>query len=149
MSFTLNKSKNSGLPKIETTIAEGTNINGDLNVNTGSVRIDGKIDGENINAQGIIIGENGKIKSNINANVVIISGYLQGNVEAKERVEILATANVFGNVKTPCISIAEGSIFEGSCLMEKGKSESSQKKEFKTKDNKDNVEKNEFKSDFT
>ena len=71
------KDKSVSLPKIESVVAEGTVITGNITAKSGTIRIDGKVDGKTIKAQGIIIGEKGRTKSNLHANVVIISGYLQ------------------------------------------------------------------------
>jgi cytoskeletal protein CcmA (bactofilin family) len=109
--------KKTELTKIETVIAEGTTICGELISSTGTMRIDGKVEGKKIEAKGLIIGEKGSVVSEISTNIAVISGYLKGNVIAKEKIEILSKAVVCGNLTAPNLSIAEGSKFEGNCLM--------------------------------
>jgi cytoskeletal protein CcmA (bactofilin family) len=42
---------------------------------------------------------------------------VKGNVEATEKLEMLATGKVFGNIRTAKLKIADGVVFEGKCEM--------------------------------
>jgi len=42
---------------------------------------------------------------------------VEGEVTAKERVEIHSRGNLHGNISTPALVIHEGGIFEGNCKM--------------------------------
>ncbi|MDR0675481.1 MAG: polymer-forming cytoskeletal protein [Elusimicrobiota bacterium] len=105
------------LEKVETYIANDVVINGSLNSKTGSLRIDGEVNGEFIKAKGVIIGEKAKITGNIEADMVIIAGEVKGNVLAVKKLEVLEKAKITGNLISPVISIMEGSVFEGNCKM--------------------------------
>jgi len=48
---------------------------------------------------------------------VIISGEVEGNVFAQERLEITANGKLMGDITAPRVSIAEGVLFEGQCTM--------------------------------
>jgi cytoskeletal protein CcmA (bactofilin family) len=45
----------------------------------------------------------------------IIDGSLRGDIHATERVELGSHAKVFGNIKSPALSIQTGAVFEGEC----------------------------------
>jgi cytoskeletal protein CcmA (bactofilin family) len=83
----------------------------------GPARIDGVVDGE-IQCQGVLtIGEGAEVKAKISGQVVIIRGKVEGNVTAKEKVELLAPARLIGNVSAPRLMISEGVVFDGDCSM--------------------------------
>jgi len=83
-----------------------------------AVRLDGKFSGEIYSNGNLIIGESAVIDAEIKVDTVIISGRVNGNVEAKSRVEINAPGKLFGNIRSPVLIINEGVIFEGNCQME-------------------------------
>ena len=47
-----------------------------------------------------------------------LSGQLQGNIVANERIEIKAPGKVYGNIQAPKVIIEEGVLFEGNCKMQ-------------------------------
>ena len=82
---------------INTVIGKGSEIKGNIKVN-GVVRIDGDIDG-NLETDGnVIIGENARIRGNINAKSIIVGGIILGNIFANESVKVLANSIVIGDI---------------------------------------------------
>ena len=73
----------------------------------GSVRVDGKLEGNVDNAQYVTVSKNGFMKGNISAKGVVIIGTLEGDICA-ESVEILSTAKFNGNVRSKKILIEGG-----------------------------------------
>ena len=112
-----NENKNKTLPKVESYIAQDTLILGTINSTNGTLRIDGEVKGDVIKSHGIIVGENGKITGDLQANLIIIAGEVTGDVVAFEKLEILNKAKLIGNLETPLLSIAEGCVFQGNCKM--------------------------------
>jgi len=108
--------KKETIGKIETIIAAGTNVKGDVS-SEGTIRIDGAVDGHILKAAGVIIGKTGKIAGDLNGESVIIGGEVSGNVVASNNLELLSTAQVFGDIKSQTLSIHEGAVFEGKCTM--------------------------------
>jgi cytoskeletal protein CcmA (bactofilin family) len=95
---------------------KGSRVSGQLSFQ-GPVRIDGVVEGD-IQCQGAVtIGESAEVRAKISGQVVIIRGKVEGNVSAKEKIELLAPARLIGNVSAPRLSIAEGVIFDGDCSM--------------------------------
>lgn len=104
------------LEKITTTLGKETNFNGVLKFRE-SLKIDGKYEGE-IESSGFLYIENGAmVKANIRVGSIVIGGIVRGNIEAGEKLEMLATGQVFGNIRTAKLNIADGVIFEGKCEM--------------------------------
>jgi cytoskeletal protein CcmA (bactofilin family) len=83
----------------------------------GTVRIDGRMEGE-IQTDGVlIVGEEAVISAKVTAGMVISKGKITGDVAAKQRVRLLAPATLDGSVQTPVFSIEEGVMFNGTCEM--------------------------------
>jgi cytoskeletal protein CcmA (bactofilin family) len=102
--------------KIVTTLGKETNFNGILRFKE-SLKIDGRFEGE-IESPGFLYIENGAVvKADIKVGSLIIGGVVRGNIEASERLEMLSTGKVFGNIRTAKLNIADGVVFEGKCEM--------------------------------
>jgi len=96
----------------------------------GSVRVDGKLDGE-VHADGtLFLGEQAVITAKISAQAVISKGQITGDVSAKEKVQLLAPAKMDGSVKAPSLLMEEGVLFNGTCEM--GASKPKEKKHAET-----------------
>ena len=95
---------------------KGSRVSGQLTFQ-GSARIEGSVDGE-IQCHGTLtIGERAEVRAKISGDVVVIRGKVEGNVVAKEKVELVAPARLFGDIDTPRLVITEGVVFDGDCTM--------------------------------
>ena len=101
--------------QIKAYMGEDTIFNGLLNY-TGTVRIDGKFEGQVITEDTLIIGETGHLTAEISAGTVICMGYVEGTVMA-QKVEIHSTSKVVGSIKSPALHIELGGVFDGTCDM--------------------------------
>jgi cytoskeletal protein CcmA (bactofilin family) len=96
----------------QSVIAADVEITGAIK-SAGSVRIDGKLEGE-LHCDGdAVIGKDAKIKGNLNVNSVSIEGAIQGNVTAKDRIEMKSSARVTGDIKSKRLSVEDGVTFVG------------------------------------
>ena len=97
-------------------LEQGTGLTGELHFN-GVLRIDGDFNGS-ICADGrLVIGENALVHGDIKVAQVVIAGQVFGSIEAKERLEILATGRVQGDVHTPVLVVMPGSMLDGRTSM--------------------------------
>lgn len=79
----------------------------------GELTFDGKLDGD-INSDGVLnLGDNAVVKGNLNVNSVVLRGKINGNVTAKEKIEIKAKTELFGDIRSPKLVIEEGVTFVG------------------------------------
>ncbi|MFN3550556.1 MAG: polymer-forming cytoskeletal protein [Endomicrobiia bacterium] len=109
--------KNSELPKeVETIIGENTILQGTLKTK-GSIRVDGRLEGNIIEASQVIVGVKGYIQGDVTAQSVIVGGKINGNVTAIESIELKPGAQLLGDIHTSTLSIGEGAVFEGHCVM--------------------------------
>jgi len=102
--------------EIKAYMGEDTIFNGLLNF-TGTVRIDGKFEGQVITEDTLIIGETGHLTAEISAGTVVCMGYVEGTVIASQKIEIHSTSKVVGNIKSPALHIELGGMFDGTCDM--------------------------------
>ncbi len=97
-------------------IDQGVTVEGTLTV-TGTFRIDGKMKGNIISEQTVILGEKAKVEGQIEGNRIVIAGRFDGVIFAKGRVEIQPKGVVTGEVHAPCMVVDPGGIFDGRCHM--------------------------------
>jgi len=102
--------------KVETVFSEATSFDGLLKFDT-SIRIEGSFKGKIVSKGYLIIGEKARVRADIKANSIVIAGEVKGNVEARERLEMLPSGKLYGNIKTKKLKMADGVVFEGSCEM--------------------------------
>ena len=102
--------------EIKAYMGEDTVFNGLLNY-SGTVRIDGKFEGQVITEDTLIIGETGHLMAEISAGTIICMGYVEGNLMASQKIEIHSTSKVVGNIKSPALNIELGGVFDGTCDM--------------------------------
>jgi cytoskeletal protein CcmA (bactofilin family) len=63
------------------------------------------------------IGPHANISASISAKAVVIMGAVSGNVTARERIEILATGSVIGDITSPRLVVADGGHLRGRVEM--------------------------------
>ena len=104
------------MPRILTRLGTDTNLKGTLRF-TESVEISGTLEGKIIADGFLYIKEGASITADIRARDIIVGGMVHGNIEATEKLEILATGKIYGNVRTARFRVADGVVFEGKCEM--------------------------------
>lgn len=93
-------------------IGEGSVFEGKFYIN-GSLQIDGRFQGEVQTRDQLIVGENGRVKTDIVAKRVRIAGTVIGNIRAEEEVHLLGTGRLLGNISAPRVRIEDGVVIQG------------------------------------
>ncbi len=117
------KETNVSSEEIHTIIGKESSFEGKL-VFDGVVRIDGSFKGTIQSKGKLLIGESAVLEAELETGTLILSGSIQGNVVAFERVEIKGKGRFTGNIKTPVLLIDEGAQFNGTSSMELQKTSS-------------------------
>ncbi|HPX91949.1 MAG TPA: polymer-forming cytoskeletal protein, partial [Spirochaetota bacterium] len=73
----------------------------------------------------VLIGQSGDAITDIKARLVVVGGKVSGNIYATERIILLSTGEVKGNIIAPSLVMEEGVKFEGNCLINKKLEENS------------------------
>ncbi len=80
---------------------------------SGELTFEGKLEGE-INTDGTLhLGDAAVVNGNINAGTVIVRGKINGNVTAKDKIEIKTKTELFGDIRGAKLVIEEGVTFVG------------------------------------
>jgi len=99
-----------------TLLARGVQLRGEIRVE-GTVRIDGRLEGDIRTNGQVIIGEEGLVQGTIDAGVVVSSGRIKATVTASERVQLLKTAVLIGEIHAPVLMMEEGAKLQGAADM--------------------------------
>ncbi len=101
-------------------------VKGDLSASE-DLTIEGRVEGTiTVGGHTLTVGHHGQIEARIVARVATIRGTVHGDVTATEKVEILATGSLDGDVVAPRIAIAEGACFRGKMDIQPGNAEAEQ-----------------------
>jgi cytoskeletal protein CcmA (bactofilin family) len=81
------------------------------------VVVEGTVRGKINIAEDLLVGTKARVEATVHARNVTVEGKLNGDISADDRVELVASSTVDGNIKAPKIIVAEGAKFRGSVDM--------------------------------
>ncbi|NIJ69374.1 polymer-forming cytoskeletal protein [Xanthomonas sp. 60] len=118
--FGSSKSSRDGQLVVDALIGNQVVIRGDVEF-SGGLYVEGRILGRVIAQEGaggatLTLAENGVIEGEVSAQVVVISGRMEGDVHASERVELAASARVNGNVHYQVVEMSAGAQLNGRLI---------------------------------
>ena len=106
-------------PGMSTTGTTSKNVlNSDVEIKgnlkfSGELTLEGKLEGE-VQTDGVLnLGDTAVVNGNINAQSVVVRGKINGNINAKEKIEIKAKAELFGDIRATKLVVEEGVTFVG------------------------------------
>jgi cytoskeletal protein CcmA (bactofilin family) len=109
---TMNPNPSVGSGTSKNVLNADVEIKGSLKL-SGELSLDGKVEGE-IQSEGVLhVGETAVINGNVTAQSVVVRGKIHGNVTAKEKIELKAKAELFGDLRASKLSVEEGVTFVG------------------------------------
>src|SRR5580700_6252704 len=80
---------------------------------SGELTFEGKLEGE-IQTEGTLnLGDTAAVNGNITAQSVVVRGRVNGNIHAKDKIEIKSKAELFGDIRAAKLVIEEGVIYVG------------------------------------
>jgi cytoskeletal protein CcmA (bactofilin family) len=97
-----------------TVIGPDTHIKGEM-VFDSTARILGTFEGRIVAKGEVQIGEGAACKASVEGTNVIVDGVVEGDVTARERVQLNTRARVIGDVTATTLVVAEGASFVGHC----------------------------------
>ena len=99
----------------ETVLGVNATLSGDLH-SQGNIRLDGVFEGALEIDGNVLVGETAKITADINARNISIGGAVRGNVNGN-KVQILRTGRVWGDINAAAITTEEGAFIDGKITM--------------------------------
>jgi cytoskeletal protein CcmA (bactofilin family) len=83
----------------------------------GSVRVEGQLSGEIDARDTVYVVESALVDARIQASFVVIAGTFQGQVHCSERLELMPTSRITGDLTTKALMIHEGAFIDGQIHM--------------------------------
>jgi cytoskeletal protein CcmA (bactofilin family) len=99
-----------------TVIGADARFKGELSFDKG-VRIEGAFDGQITSKGTLHVAEGAKVAANIEASNVKVEGECKGNLLVSEKLHLLATAKMEGDLRTNRLEINDGAIFIGNVVV--------------------------------
>jgi cytoskeletal protein CcmA (bactofilin family) len=99
-----------------TIISAGTTVSGDITA-PGFIRVDGSLKGSLHTEGPVVIGAKARMKSDITGTNITVGGVVKGNIIASERVTILSTGLVLGDIITKRIQADSGCLIHGKIVI--------------------------------
>jgi len=99
----------------ESRIGKGTKVTGKINFRA-PAKVEGEVEGE-ITGDDILIAQGAMVTARIVAARITIAGQVNGEVVAREKIELLPTARLKCTITTPSLVLNEGAQFDGDCKM--------------------------------
>ena len=112
-------SRNLGTESTEpagTIIGVGASFRGTLMV-SGTLRVDGELEGDVLNCERLEIGEHGVMRADIEVKEAVIAGRVHGNVRSLGTLEMKSGARVEGDISALSVIMEPGVYFSGRCTM--------------------------------
>ena len=111
--------KAKGHPEVGEMVAflgKGTDFKGTLHFE-GTIRIDGRLEGEIVTKDTLIVGDGAEIVGDVNVGTLITSGKIQGNVTVSKLAHLMAPGNLTGDISAHSLKVDEGFCMNGRCEM--------------------------------
>lgn len=99
-----------------TVIGKGIIVKGELSGDE-DVKIEGRVEGKILLTKNLLVGQAGVIEADVEAENINIGGTVTGNIKAQNRVEIVSSGKMMGDIQAPRVIVAEGAHFKGNVDM--------------------------------
>ncbi len=96
----------------KTIIGDDIEITGSIKCSS-QIQLDGRLVGDLFCNGVAVIGKSAVVKGNITVEAVSINGTVQGNITAKDRIEMKSTARVHGDIRAKRLTVEDGVTFIG------------------------------------
>lgn len=99
-------------------LGAGTEYRGKLDF-VGTVRIDGRFEGEILTGGCLILGRDAVVVGDIQVGRLTSNGRIEGEVVVKKHATLEKTACLKGSLTTPKLVVQDGAVIEGGIMMTK------------------------------
>ena len=103
-------------------------VKGSFN-STGNIVIEGVLKGGVKTAGSVYVGDKANVAADIEAKTARVGGEIKGNLKIEDRLQVVSSAKIFGDIECSSLSVEPGAIINGKIAM--GKESLPEKKEEK------------------
>ena len=97
-----------------TIIGKDANFKGEFSFESGA-KLLGRFEGSITSKGKLHVADGSNCKATVSAKEIAVEGHIEGNVEAGDRVEIMANGVITGDVVAARMNMAEGASLNGYC----------------------------------
>jgi cytoskeletal protein CcmA (bactofilin family) len=101
-------------------IGPGMKVIGDC-LTEGTVRVEGTVEGSIKAGKAVVIGKQGSVSGDVQTQDAVVSGRVSGTLIAESRLELQATCQIDGDVRTRRMQLEEGAVLNGTVHMSDSK----------------------------
>ena len=101
---------------VETVVGPSVHVEGDFS-SEGNILVKGSVAGNVKTSRVLTVEEGARISANVKAGDANISGEINGNVTAQNKVELSATARVLGDIVCKVLAVQAGALVFGKIMM--------------------------------
>lgn len=115
----MNKSKaptTTSADNVISIVGPGMRIVGDCET-TGTIRIEGTVEGSVRAAKAVVVGKEGMVQGDIVTQDAVISGNVVGTMVVESRLELQSTCKIEGEVQAARLQLEEGAVLNGTLSM--------------------------------
>lgn len=102
--------------KEATVIGTDTHIKGEMTFKR-SVRLVGSLEGRVVGEGELHVAEGARCKADVESPAVVVDGTIEGNVIARDKVQLNAKGVVRGDIRAGKMVMSEGASFYGQCAI--------------------------------
>ena len=114
-----NKKHSTPQKRIDSLIGAGTIVNGDVTF-TGGLRIDGRVQGNVVAANGdpstLVVSEQAKIDGEVRVSHMVVNGAVNGPLVANDYLELQPNARIVGDVTYKTLEMHVGAVVQGRLI---------------------------------
>lgn len=114
--------------ELNTVLGSGSIFEGVLR-GTGNCKVAGNVVGDCYLEGALLLEPDGSWVGDINADVVVIAGDVEGNISATTQLEVAGTGRIRGTLQSPVIALEDGAEHEGEMHMKQSHQFTEQRKE--------------------
>jgi cytoskeletal protein CcmA (bactofilin family) len=96
----------------KTIIGEDVEISGNVKCEN-NIQLNGKLNGDLTCGGAALIGDTSSVKGNLSIETVSIMGQVNGNITAKDKIELKSTARLHGDIRAKRLTVEDGVTFVG------------------------------------
>lgn len=101
---------------VETVVGPSVVVEGDFS-SEGSIVVKGTVSGSVQTSKMLTVEEGAKIFANIRAGNAMVAGIIRGNAKVAERLELLGSARIAGDVECKVLVVEAGALVNGKVAM--------------------------------
>ena len=102
------------IERVTSYLGPGLRINGEI-VGNEDLKLDSEVEGlVSIGGFRLTVGPSARLNADIVAREAVISGQVNGDISVHDRLEIIKSASIVGDISTGKIVFEEGAYFKGS-----------------------------------